>query len=229
MSVSCLFLFLSIHVYLVILSLYLPNIYLSDPLARTIVTYLHISTHVYLSLSFFLFVCLSACLSASLSVCLLAWLSVCLPACLSVCLSAGRSVCLSVCLSVCPSVCLSVSVCVRICICLVKTTIVYFHPSFFLSACRLLLNLSKEREKRNTNRLIDKIYRWHIYPSRSSRSGCFPCGGGKGHDTAVLGSWLETELAAVDAASVAPWLCVGGEPSMKHTAICPRHVFYSTI
>eukprot|EP00435_Cladocopium_sp_Y103_P023850 s546_g5.t2 len=34
-------------------------------------------------------------------------------------------------------------------------------------------------------------------------SGCFPCGGGKGHDTAVLGSWLETELAIVDAAAVA--------------------------
>ena len=43
-----------------------------------------------------------------------------------------------------------------------------------------------------------------LYRVRNPRSGMFPCGGGKGHDTAVLGSWLETQSALVEVDSVEP-------------------------
>ena len=35
------------------------------------------------------------------------------------------------------------------------------------------------------------------------RTGAYPSGGGKGHDTAILGSWLEVELSSASVASVA--------------------------
>ena len=113
----------------VIYSLLIPYIFLSD------------------RLSVCLCVCLSVCLSHYPSVCLLVYLtvylfvSIYLSVCLSVCLIVSLPICLSTCLFVCLFICVYLSICRSVCLSLSVYLPVYLCLSVCLPIC-LLVHLS---------------------------------------------------------------------------------------